>query len=202
MSSIATKTGDAGSTGLVGGLRVSKADLRVEAYGTVDELDAFLGFARSICTHPDIKGWTESIQRDLFRVGSALSTPVQARKQGSSIAQADVDRLTGLVHQIEATPNILADWSLPGANTESAAYEIARTVCRRAERLAVRFAQETADPDLPASAVPVVPPQAIAYLNRLSDLIWLFGRLIEVRAGVDSKLRDETKPGPNFSRAW
>ena len=105
---------------------------------------------------------------------------------------ADVDRLTELVHQIEATQGILADWSLPGANTESAAYEIARTVCRRAERLAVRFAEESQD----------VPAEAIAYLNRLSDLVWLFGRLIEVRAGVDSKLRDETKSGPNFSRAW
>ncbi len=71
MSSIATKTGDAGTTALVGGQRVSKADLQVEAYGTVDELGASLGFARSICSNDDIKGWTESIQRDLFRVGSA-----------------------------------------------------------------------------------------------------------------------------------
>jgi len=139
MSSIATKTGDAGSTGLVGGLRVSKADLRVEAYGTVDELGACLGFARSICTQEDVKAWTETIQRDLFRVGGALSTPAEARKDGGYITQADVDRLTDLVHEIEATPKILADWSLPGANTESAAYEIARTVCRRAERLAVRL---------------------------------------------------------------
>ena len=191
MSSIATKTGDKGSTGLVGGLRVSKGDLRVEAYGTVDELGSFLGFARSICSQDDVKSWTESIQRDLFRVGSALSTPAEARKD-SVIFQADVDRLTDLVHQIEATPKILADWSLAGANTESAAYEIARTVCRRAERLAVRFAEESQD----------VPAEAIAYLNRLSDLIWLFGRLIEVRAGVDSKLREGSQTGPNFSRAW
>jgi cob(I)alamin adenosyltransferase len=191
VSSIATKTGDKGSTGLVGGLRVSKADLRVEAYGTVDELGAFLGFARSICTQDDVKDWTESIQRDLFRVGAALATPAEARKD-SYIFQVDVDRLTDIVHQIEATPNILADWSLPGANTESAAYEIARTVCRRAERAAVRFQETSQD----------APAEAIAYLNRLSDVIWLFGRLIEVRAGVDSKLRDDAKGGPKFSRAW
>ena len=202
MSSIATKTGDSGQTGLVGGVRVSKSDLRVEAYGTVDELDAFLGFARSICTQDDIKGWTEEIQRSLFRVGAALSTPAEARKEGGFITTADVDHLTDLVHQIEATEGILADWSLPGANTESAAYEIARTVCRRAERIAVRFAEESVNPDIPTPAVPTVPPEAIAYLNRLSDLIWLFGRLIEVRAGIDARLRDETKPGPNFSRAW
>jgi len=193
MSSIATKTGDAGTTALVGGLRVSKADLQVEAYGTVDELNSFLGFARSICSHRDIKEWTEEIQRDLFRVGSALSTPVDIRKD-SIIFAADVERLTGLVHQIETTDGILSDWSLPGADTESAAYEIARTVCRRAERLAVRFAEQ--------SGASAVPPEAIAYLNRLSDLVWLFGRLIEVRAGISARLRDDTKPGPNFSRAW
>jgi cob(I)alamin adenosyltransferase len=201
VSSIATKTGDRGSTALVGGQRVSKADLQVEAYGTVDELGAFLGFARSICSQDDVKQWTEEIQRDLFRVGSALSTPTDKRKD-SVILSEDVERLTGLVHQLEATEGILADWSLAGANTESAAYEIARTVCRRAERLAVRFAEASVSPEMPTPAAPVVPPEAIAYLNRLSDLIWLFGRLIEVRAGVDARLRTEDKAGPGFSRAW
>ena len=201
MSSIATKTGDAGTTALVGGQRVSKSDIQVEAYGTVDELGASLGFARSICTNDDVKGWTESIQRDLFRVGSALSTPVDKRKD-SIILTADVDRLTDIVHQIEATDGILSDWSLPGADTSSAAYEVARTICRRAERLAVRFAEATVNPDIPTPAVPTVPPEAIAYLNRLSDLLWLFGRLIEVRAGIDTRLRTGDKAGPNFSRAW
>jgi len=193
MSSIATKTGDSGSTGLAGGVRLSKADLRVEAYGTVDELNACLGFARSICQQQDIAGWTEEIQRTLFRVGAALSTPAEGLKATSTVTNDDVEHLTSLVHQIEATDGILADWSLPGANTESAAYEIARTVCRRAERAAVRFSEGSEEK---------APPAAIAYLNRLSDLIWLFGRLIEVRAGVDARLRDETKAGPNFSRAW
>jgi len=201
MSSIATKTGDAGSTALVGGDRVSKSDLQVEAYGTVDELGAFLGLARSLCSHDDIKGWTETIQRDLFRVGSALSTPPEKRKD-SVILTEDIDRLTALVHQIEATDGILSDWSLPGADTSSATYEVARTVCRRAERLAVRLAESTINPDIPTPAVPIVPPEAIAYLNRLSDLLWLFGRLIEQRAGIDARLRTDSKPGPNFSRAW
>lgn len=196
MSSIATKTGDTGMTGLVGGVRLSKADLRVESYGTVDELGASLGFARSLCSHTDVKAWTEEIQRTLFRVGAALSTPLEARRAEPLVKTEDVERLTELVYQVEATEGILSDWSLPGANTESAAYEVARTICRRAERLVVRFNESSAEGEI------LVPTEVLAYLNRLSDLIWLFGRLIEVRAGVDARLRDESKAGPNFSRAW
>ena len=77
--SIATTRGDGGQTGLAGGIRVSKADLRVEAYGTVDELNTVLGFARSICSNKEIHDWTEGIQRTLFRVGSALATPPAGR---------------------------------------------------------------------------------------------------------------------------
>jgi cob(I)alamin adenosyltransferase len=190
--SIATTRGDGGQTGLAGGIRISKADQRVETYGTVDELNTVLGFARSICTNKEIRDWTEGIQRSLFRLGSALATPPESRKQPPSITADDVEGLTKLVHQIEATEGILSDWSLPGAHTESAAYEVARTVCRRAERNAVRLA---------ASGVEVK-PEILAYLNRLSDLIWLFGRLIEVNAGVDASLRREETGGPKWSRAW
>ena len=191
--SIATKGGDGGQTGLAGGIRISKADLRVESYGSVDELNSVLGFARSICQNKQIAAWTKQIQRTLFRVGSALSSPpsLKARKR-ALVSTRDVERLTTLVHQIEATEGILADWSLPGAHTESAAYEVARTVCRRAERAAVRFIENGGE----------VEPNVIPYLNRLSDLIWLFGRLIEFNAGVDARLRDESKSGPKWSRAW
>lgn len=186
--SIATKHGDTGQTGLVGGARLSKADLRVEAYGTVDELNTVLGFARSICKTQQVADWTEQIQKTLFRVGSALSTP------GSEtyVTAEDVEFLTELVYKIEAVEGILADWSLPGAHTESAAYEIARTVCRRAERCAVRLVDS-------GEAVQL---EVLAYLNRLSDLVWLFGRLIELNAGVDARLRDGSKVGPKWSRAW
>jgi cob(I)alamin adenosyltransferase len=190
--SIATKSGDGGQTGLAGGIRVSKADLRVESYGTVDELNAALGFARSICQNKDIAGWTEEIQRTLFRVGAALAMPVESETKPPIISTEDVDKLTDLVHKIETTEGILADWSLPGGHTESAAFEIARTVCRRAERAAVRLAENGG----------VIQPEVLAYLNRLSDVIWLFGRLIEHNAGVDTRLRDDTKAGPKFSRAW
>jgi cob(I)alamin adenosyltransferase len=190
--SIATKRGDGGETSLAGGIRVSKSDLRVESYGSVDELNTFLGFARSICQNKEIAAWTEEIQRTLFRVGSALATPPESKKKPPAISNEDVDKLTDLVHKIEATEGILADWSLPGAHTESAAYEVARTVCRRAERSAVRFVENGG----------VVPAEVLAYLNRLSDVIWLFGRLIELNAGINTRLRDDNKTGPKWSRAW
>jgi cob(I)alamin adenosyltransferase len=190
--SIATKRGDGGQTGLAGGIRVSKSDLRVESYGSVDELNTFLGFARSICQNKEITEWTEEIQRTLFRVGSALATPPESKKKPPVISTEDVDKLTDLVHKIEATEGILADWSLAGGHTESAAYEVARTVCRRAERNAVRFVENGGS----------VQPEVLAYLNRLSDVIWLFGRLIEFDAGISSRLRDDGKAGPKWSRAW
>jgi len=190
--SIATTRGDGGETALAGGIRISKADLRVETYGSVDELNTVLGFARSICSDKQIAAWTEQIQRTLFRLGASLATPPESERKPSVIAPEDVAVLTELVHQIEATEGILSDWSLPGAHPESASFEVARTVCRRAERHVVRFVESGG----------VVQPEILAYLNRLSDLIWLFGRLIEHKAGIDARLRDDDKAGPRWSRAW
>jgi cob(I)alamin adenosyltransferase len=189
--SIATTHGDGGQTALAGGLRVSKADLRVEAYGSVDELNTVLGFARSICSDEQIATWTEQIQRTLFRVGSALATPSENETKPFITAE-DIAVLTTLVHQIEATEGILNDWSLPGAHRESAAYEMSRTVCRRAERTVVRFVENGG----------VVKAEVIAYLNRLSDLIWLFGRLIEHNAGIDAQLRPKAEPGARRAQPW
>lgn len=189
--SIATKCGDAGQTGLIGGSRVSKADARVEAYGTVDELNAALGFARSLCPDESVRTATERIQKTLFRVGASLATPVESRKGATGLSLADVDDLTEQVHRIESLDGILSDWSLPGAQIPSSAFEVARTVCRRAERSAVRLAESGEE----------VQPEVLAYLNRLSDLIWLFGRLLERNAGDDARLRDDSE-GPRWSRAW
>jgi cob(I)alamin adenosyltransferase len=192
--SIATKRGDGGEPGLVGDVRVSKSDARVEAYGCVDELNSVLGFARSICQNEEICSWTEAIQKTLFRLGAVLATASapEKKKAEADVTSADVDQLTDLVHKIEATPGILSDWSLPGAHTEAAAFEMARTVCRRAERQVVRLVESGDSVD----------PQVLAYLNRLSDLLWLFGRLLEVHAGIDSKLRDEGHAGTRWSKAW
>ena len=190
--SIATERGDGGQTSLSGGIRISKAHLRVEAYGTIDELISQLGFARALCQTESIRTHAESIQRALFRVGSAIATPVESQKPQPEITDEMVRELTDEVHRIESLEGILSDWSLPGADPVSAAFDVARTVCRRAERLAVRLRDDN---------VPIQ-PNVLRYLNRLSDLLWLFGRQLEVEHGLDSRLRDSTNRGARWSRAW
>ena len=193
MGSIATTRGDGGQTGLAGGIRVSKASLRVDTYGNVDELISTLGFARAICDDREIVELTHAIQRELFKVGSALATPPESVKPQVPIESAMVERLTTEVHRLEAVDGILRDWSISGAHAAAAAFDVARTVCRRAERGTVRLA-EAGEP---------VQPEIIAYLNRLSDLLWLFGRKLELDAGVSGSLRAETgKAGNRWSRAW
>ena len=103
-----------------------------------------------------------------------------------------VDALTGQVHEIEAIEGILGDWAIPGEHTVSAAYDVARTACRRAERAIVRLRDGGESVD----------PLVHAYVNRLSDLLWLFGRLVEKESGVDARLRDDEHQGPSWSRAW
>jgi len=190
--SIATKRGDGGETSLAGAVRVSKAHLRVEAYGTVDELNTFMGLARAVADDPGVKNLVRTLQRELFKVGSALATAPNGRKREPEVTGDMVDGLTAHVHRIEATEGILADWSIPGEHPASAAFDVARTVCRRAERQAVRLS-ESGDR---------VNPHILAYLNRLSDLLWLLGRLIEKQAGVDARLRDDKTRGARWSRAW
>lgn len=190
--SIATKRGDGGQTGLSGGIRVSKTHPRVECYGTIDELISQMGFARSICRDADVAARVEKIQRELYRVGSAIATPAESKKTPPGIPAEMVDALEAEVHRVEAEPGLLADWSLPGSAPDAAALDVARTVCRRAERLATALME----------AGVIQNPNILAYLNRLSDVLWLFGRLVESRAGVDSSLRTAENAGPRWSRAW
>ena len=187
--SIATKTGDGGQTSLIGGARVSKGASRVEAYGVLDELGSAMGFARSICRNADVAEATKAIQKELFTVSASVATPDDDAK-ATRVSQAMVDALTKQVDEIEALDGILGDWALAGEDSVSAAYDIARTICRRAERAMVRLRDENDSVD----------PLAITYVNRLSDLLWLFGRLVEKDAGVDSKLRDGA--GSKWSKAW
>ena len=190
--SIATKAGDKGQTGLIGGERVTKSDPRVEAYGTIDELTAALGFARAICADEEVRELTKEIQRELFAVSGAVANPASTEREPPYVTDAMVEALTAHVTRIEALEGILSDWSLPGEHAAAAAYDIARAICRRAERAVVRLEETGAS----------IPVQTIAYLNRLSDLLWLFSRLLELRAGVDSRLRDDEHEGPRWSRAW
>lgn len=193
MGSISTTRGDQGQTGLAGGIRVSKASLRVDAYGNIDELISTLGFARSICEDGELAGFAHGVQRELFKVGSALATPPESPKPQVPIDQALVDRLTAEVHRLEAIEGMVSDWSISGEHTAAAAFDMARTICRRAERGVVRLA-DAGEP---------VQPTILAYLNRLSDLLWLFGRKLELDAGVSGSLRAVTgKAGNRWSRAW
>jgi cob(I)alamin adenosyltransferase len=190
--SIATRRGDGGTTALPGGVRVSKSDARVECYGTVDELISQLGFARSICADAEVRARVKEIQRELFTVGSAIATPLEASQCAPPVTAELVAALEADVHRIEALPALANGWTLPGELPDASAFDVARTVCRRAERLATALF-ETAR---------ITDARILAYLNRLSDLLWLFGRLLEARAGVDASLRRDNGNGPRWSRAW
>jgi len=192
MNSIATQHGDGGQTRLVGGAQVSKADLRVEAYGAIDELGAAMGFARSICGDGEIDQLTKEIQRELFSVAGSVANPRAPLKQPPDVTPEMVERLTREVHRLESLSGILSDWALPGDHAPAAAYDLARAVCRRAERGVIRLRESGEE----------VSDEVVRYLNRLSDLLWLFGRALELRAGVNSRLREEGHAGNRWSRAW
>jgi len=193
MRSISTMRGDSGETGLAGGLRVSKASVRVEAYGTIDELISSLGVARSACDDRDLVELTKSIQQELFTIGSSLATPNESPKPQVVVEASFIDHLTAEVHRLEALDGILVDWSLPGGHRSAAEFDLARTVCRRAERAIVRLQESGA----------AIQPSILAYVNRLSDLLWLCARTLERDANVNGSLRDATgKSGNRFSRAW
>ena len=194
MSSIATKSGDQGQTSLIGGLRVPKSDLRVETYGTIDELGAQMGFARSISNDAEVNGITKEIQKELFTVNAVIATIPDGKRTPPSVTAEMIDRLTDEVNRIEKMDGIVGDWSLPGDHAAGAAFDIARTVCRRGERLLVRLMETDARPQL---------LNVVTYINRLSDLLWLLGRILEVRAGINSRLRDETEvSGNKWTQAW
>ena len=194
--SISTKHGDSGETSLIGGQRVSKANLRVEAFGTIDELISVMGFARSICENAEVRDRTKAIQRELFAVSSVVAAGSGKKpgkgKEPPAVTKEMVEALTADVHEAEKIEGLLADWALPGEHAAAAAFDIARTTCRRAERQVVRLGE----------AGEKTPADVVAYLNRLSDLLWLFGRRLEKDAGVDGGLRDSKNPGAGWSRAW
>src|SRR5919106_6745072 len=187
--SIATQTGDTGETSLVGGTRVSKGDARVEAYGTIDELIAQIGLARALSAHAEAASIAKALQRDLFAVAEALASDDDPPK---GVDAARVSDITSEVHRIETQDGILIDWAIAGDHAGAAAFDVARTVCRRAERLVVRL-RDTGER---------IHPSVITYLNRLADLLWLLGRLIERDGGIDSSLRRADDAGKRWSKAW
>ena len=174
---IYTKTGDKGETGLIGGTRVSKSALRVEAYGEVDELNAVLGYARARLADETIKEQLSAIQRDLFAIGAQLADPrgqIEKKAEKAGVNEARVKELEATIDRYDASLPPLRTFILPGGAEVGAILHLARGVCRRAERRVVALSKEAP-----------LPPVLIAYLNRLSDLLFTIARAVNQKAGVE-----------------
>lgn len=170
MPKIYTKTGDAGDTGLIGGIRVPKDDTRVEAYGTIDEANSALG---ALAAHTDrsIAGIIAGIQRTLFDIGAELATPGPTRP--ASVTAEQVDELERLIDAWEEELPALRQFILPGGSISAATCHVARSTVRRAERRTVTLARQAP-----------VNPEILRYLNRLSDCLFVLARLLNHRTGV------------------
>ena len=186
ISKVYTKTGDRGETALVGGKMVKKGSDRIEAYGTVDELNAVLGLVRranQTDAGPEpakgrIDALLERVQSELFNLGCELATPdPQRRTQGPRIEQRHVDALERDIDAVNDDLPVLKSFVLPGGGPASAHLHLARTVCRRCERIVVALG----DPDH---------AHDIAYLNRLSDALFVWGRWAALKDGRDEPLWD------------
>lgn len=176
--SIATRTGDAGTTGLMYNRRVSKCHPRVEAYGAVDELNAALGLARALTAHAFVRGHLLAVQKNLVAVMGELATALddlpRYRQDGYPVVTGEFIRpLDDLVREIEAQSISFRGWATPGATPDAAALDVARTVCRRAERRVCGLHE----------AGQLENPEIVIFLNRLSDALWLLARWVETRAG-------------------
>jgi cob(I)alamin adenosyltransferase len=173
--SIATKTGDAGETALMYGRRVPKTDARVDAYGCVDELNAFLGLARVTATNPFLTEQIFAVQKELVIVMGELATGPEDLdryvKDGFQLtSSAMTDRLTSVVDDLEKIKlGKFKGWAVPGETMDSATLDLARTVCRRAERRVAGL----------MATVKEFNAEILRYLNRLSDLCWLLARYAE-----------------------
>ncbi|MCZ8186183.1 MAG: cob(I)yrinic acid a,c-diamide adenosyltransferase [Beijerinckiaceae bacterium] len=171
LNRIYTRTGDAGTTGLGDGARVPKFDLRVEAYGTVDETNAALGLARlHSAADPEIDAILARIQNDLFDLGADLCTPDRGKPLGWEplrIVDRQVERLEAEIDRMNARLQPLKSFTLPGGSALAAYLHLARTVARRAERQMCRLADLADEP---------VSPAALKYINRLSDLLFVLSR--------------------------
>lgn len=170
-----TRRGDGGETQLAGGGRVAKDDLRVDAYGAVDELNATIGVAALDCS-ADLASLLQEIQRSLFEIGSRLATTPASTSsvlESMGVDEADVERLEQAIDRADAELPPLTNFILPGGSRAAAAFHLARTVCRRAERRSVSLNRE--EP---------IGENTLSYLNRLSDLLFTLARLENARSGA------------------
>ena len=175
LTRIYTRTGDEGLTGLGGGQRVPKDSLRVETYGTVDELNSQIGVALSIGLCERLRQELPAIQNQLFDLGSDLATPAssQARHPVPTVQAGHIEALERLIDQLNDVVGPLANFLLPGGSPGAAQLHVARTVCRRAERAVTTLAREEA-----------IGPTVLPYLNRLSDALFVMARYENHEAGV------------------
>ena len=167
---IYTRTGDRGETSLFGGTRVSKSDPRIEAYGTVDELNSFLGAARAHGVPGELETELERAQNDLFEIGAQLASPGTDRFRGVDARRTS--ELEAAIDALESHLPALTSFVLPGGSAAAARLHVARTVCRRAERAVVALGEEAA-------------ADAITYLNRLSDYLFVAARFANRQAGAE-----------------
>jgi cob(I)alamin adenosyltransferase len=172
---IYTRAGDDGTTGLLGSGRVSKDDPRIEAYGTIDELNAVLGLARAAGLDRAAESLVAQLQNDLFVVGSALADASTGGPFHDAVTGGHVEQLEAAIDALESELTPLVQFILPGGTDAAAQLHLARTVCRRAERLIVTLSHRPNQD---------VPRPLIAYLNRLSDLLFVLARAVNHRAGV------------------
>ena len=180
ISKVYTKTGDKGETSLVGGARVSKASLRVEAYGDVDELNSIIGLSRAALQDGQIDEALSLIQNDLFTLGADLASPSEI--EVPRIQPSFVEALEELSDRFLAELEPLKEFILPGGSKAGATLHLARTVARRAERRTVKLSEAEAVNEL-----------AVVYLNRLSDLLFILARVVNRRSGVPEKMTDFSK---------
>ena len=164
---IYTRTGDRGETSLFGGARVAKNDPRIEVYGTIDELNSFAGVARASWPSSPIDAQLARIQSDLFDIGAHLASPGSTRFTGADPAR--IAELESAIDAMESELQPLRNFILPGGCAAAAHLHVARTVCRRAERLVVALRDEP----------------SIVYLNRLSDYLFVAARYANLKHGVD-----------------
>jgi cob(I)alamin adenosyltransferase len=183
---IYTRAGDDGTTGLVGGARVKKNDLRIEAYGTIDELSSFIGVARSHLAMQDhdagaarLDAWLAWTQDMLFNAGAQLATPISKRWADMPlVSQDDVNALERAIDETEEQLPVLANFIHPGGGLSGAFLHVSRTVCRRAERQLITL--RDADQQVPA--------ECVRFLNRLSDALFVWARWSNARAGANEHL--------------
>jgi cob(I)alamin adenosyltransferase len=180
---IYTKTGDDGSTGLFGGPRVQKDDPRIDAYGTVDELNSILGLARAEQPVGEIDQFLMRLQNDLFALGAELATPRPGDQGTQLIGSLQIEALERAIDRFETELEPLRQFVLPGGSKAAAQLHLARTVCRRAERLLVTLTTQSVDP---------ISPDLVIYLNRLSDVLFVLARIVNKSAGVGDVAWDKT----------